>query len=138
MQHGWGPFEFEGLVTPKSAAGIRRVPIIGWLRPFLERALAKRPTGLLFGTEPGVPFQSQSVQDRADKAWKAAGLARITLHECRHTFASLTIAAGVNAKTLQTHMGHSTSATTLDLYGHLFPGAEVEFIALADRYLDED
>ncbi|HWT93866.1 MAG TPA: hypothetical protein VN238_12765 [Solirubrobacteraceae bacterium] len=46
------------------------------------------------------------------------------------------IAAGANAKTLQIYMGHSTITTTLDLYGHLFPGAENEFIALADRYLD--
>ena len=36
--------------------------------------------------------------ERADKAWESAGLTRITLHECRHTFASLMIAAGVNAK----------------------------------------
>jgi hypothetical protein len=29
-------------------------------------------------------------------------MAPITLHECRHTFASLMIAAGVNAKALST------------------------------------
>jgi integrase len=134
VKYGWDPF--AGLQTPKSAAGIRRVPIIGRLRPFLERALAERATGLLFGTEPDVPFQSQTIQDRADRRWRDAGMTRITLHECRHTFASLMIAAGVNAKTLQIYMGHSTIATTLDLYGHLFPGAETEFIGRADRYLD--
>jgi hypothetical protein len=31
---------------------------------------------------------------------------RIVLHECRHTFASLMIAAGVNAKALGVYMGH--------------------------------
>jgi integrase len=35
---------------------------------------------------------------RASKAWEA--LEPITLHEARHTFASLMIAAGVNAKEL--------------------------------------
>ena len=59
---------------------------------------------------------------RADKAWKKAGLERITLHECRHTFASLMIAAGVNAKALQTFMGHANISITLDRYGHLMPG----------------
>ena len=49
---------------------------------------------------------------------------RITLHECRHTFASLMIAAGVNAKALSTFMGHATIAVTLDTYGHLMPGSE--------------
>jgi integrase len=47
------------------------------------------------------------VSERADEAWKSAGLDRITLHECRHTFASLMIAAGVNAKALSTFMGHA-------------------------------
>jgi integrase len=73
---------------------------------------------------------------RADEAWGAAGLARITLHECRHTFASLMIAAGVNAKALWTFMGHATIAITLDRYGHLMPGSEAEAALLLDGYLD--
>jgi integrase len=42
-------------------------------------------------------------------AWKTAGLEPITLHEARHTFASLMIAAGVNAKALATYMGHASA-----------------------------
>jgi len=57
----------------------------------------------------------------------------ITLHECRHTFASLMIAAGVNAKALSTYMGHAT--ITLDRYGHLMPGNEAEAAGLLDTYL---
>jgi integrase len=44
--------------------------------------------------------------------------------ECRHTFASLMIAAGVNAKALATYMGHSSITITLDRHGHLMPGNE--------------
>ncbi len=33
-------------------------------------------------------------------------------HECRHTFASLMIAAGVNQKALQTYMGHASVSIT--------------------------
>jgi integrase len=53
-------------------------------------------------------------------------LERIGLHEARHTFASLMIAAGVNAKALSTIMGHATIAFTFDVYGHLMPGGEDE------------
>ena len=60
--------------------------------------------GLAFGREADVPFNSEPVNGRAYRAWKKAGLERITLHECRHTFASLVIAAGVNAKALSTYM----------------------------------
>jgi integrase len=60
---------------------------------------------------------------------------RITLHECRHTFALLMIAAGVNAKALSTYMGHAQIAITLDRYGQLMPGNEDESAALLDGYL---
>jgi integrase len=64
------------------------------------------------------------------------GLVPIALHECRHTFASFMIAAGVNAKALTTYMGHSSVTITYDRYGHLFPGNEAEAAALADAYLE--
>jgi integrase len=75
------------------------------------------------------------LQRRADQAWPGAGLARITPHECRHTFASLMIAAGVNAKALSTFMGHANISITLDRYGHLMPGSEEEAAGLLDSYL---
>ncbi len=48
---------------------------------------------------------------------------------------TLIIAAGVNAKALQTFMGHSSITVTLDRYGHLFPGSEQEAADLLDAYL---
>ena len=59
----------------------------------------------------------------------------ITLHEARHTFASLMIAAGVNAKALSTYRGHSSITITYDRYGHLMPGNEEEAAGLLDAYL---
>ncbi len=62
-------------------------------------------------------------------------LERITPHECRHTFASLMIATGVNAKALSTFMGPANISITLDRYGHLMPGSEEEAAGLLDGYL---
>jgi len=53
-----------------------------------------------------------------------------------HTFASLLIAAGVNAKAITAYLGHASIQTTFDLYGHLTPGNEDEAVALVDAYLD--
>ena len=72
---------------------------------------------------------------RAHEAWRERGLCPIGLHECRHTYASLMIAAGVNAKALSTYMGHSSITVTLDRYGHLMPGNEREAGAMLDAYL---
>jgi integrase len=60
----------------------------------------------------------------------------IGLHECRHTFASILIAAGVNAKAITAYLGHASIQTTFDLYGHLMPGNEDEAVTLADAYLE--
>jgi integrase len=58
-----------------------------------------------------------------------------TLHECRHGYASVMIAAGVNLKALSTFMGHANIRITLDQYGHLLPGAEDEAAELLDAFL---
>jgi integrase len=71
----------------------------------------------------------------AARVWNKAEIDVITLHDARHTFASLMIAAGVNAKALRTFMGHSSITVTLDRYGHLFPGSEAEAADLLDTYL---
>ena len=46
---------------------------------------------------------------------------RVTVHELRHTAASLMIASGANVKTVQSQLGHKTATMTLDQYGDLFP-----------------
>ncbi len=137
VEHGWD--WKDGEIELKSNAGRRRVPISAILRDFLsERVAASGRTGSdrVFGLATGSsPFDPSKLTKRADKAWKAAKLERITLHECRHTFASLMIAAGVNAKALQTFMGHANISITLDRYGHLMPGSEAEAAGLLDAYL---
>jgi integrase len=133
VRRGWD--QYEGEQEPKSRAGRRRVPIARLLRPHLEAALARRPTGLVFGRTHQQPFAPRTLNRRADRAWKAARLNPIGFHECRHTFASLMIAAGVNTKALQTFMGHASITVTLDLYGHLMPGAEAEAAGLLNAYL---
>ena len=50
---------------------------------------------------------SGKIAAQAEKAWDRAGLNRITLHECRHTYASLLMAAGYTIKELMEFMGHA-------------------------------
>jgi integrase len=113
------------------------VPIPSALREHLVAHRLRQPPGidLVFGAGRGRPFRSETASTRADRAWEAAGLARITLHECRHTYASFAIAAGVNAKALCDYMGHSSIQVTYDKYGHLMPGNEAEAASPLDGYL---
>jgi integrase len=136
VERGWDPV--EGEIELKSHAGRRRVPIAAALRDYLSEHVAltgRRGAELIFGRTPTAPFFANRLQERADAAWRAAELDRLTPHEGRHTFASLMIAAGVNAKALSTFMGHAKIGITLDRYGHLMPGSEEEAAGLLDTYL---
>lgn len=128
--------QHAGRVAPKSSAGKRTVPIIGRLRDLLvaHRMLSTRSTGLVFGRTDSDPFNSSSVNARAQRAWQSAQLTPIVLHEARHSCASFLIAAGANAKTIST-IGHAGIAITFDRYGHLLPGAEAEVGGLLDAFL---
>jgi integrase len=134
VQRSYDPRAHE-IIAPKSRAGVRKVPIASALRAHLlaHKLRSGRADGLVFGD--GTPFDDGQVRRRAVRTWKAAGLVPIGLHECRHTFASLMIAAGVNAKALSEYLGHSSITITLDRYGHLMPGNEEQAAGLLDAYL---
>ncbi|MGI8513499.1 MAG: site-specific integrase [Solirubrobacteraceae bacterium] len=125
-------------IAPKSKAAARDVPIVARLRLLLEdhRELTAG-AGLLFGgRDPRRPMNHSALLRRMKRSWSASGLEPLGLHEARHTYASMMIAAGANAKALCTYMGHGSIAITYDRYGHLFPGSEVEVRALLDAYLE--
>ncbi len=127
-----------GPIAPKSRAGTRKVPLSQPLRIHLakHRLAHHHPhSELVFARANGQPF-TQAVTNRARKAWNHAHLQPIGLHECRHTYASYMIAAGINAKALSTYMGHSSITTTLDRYGHLMPGNEHQAAAMLTTYLN--
>lgn len=138
VTHSWD--EHGGQKGPKTAAGVRRVPLVPQLAKEL-RAHKKR-TGrdgedLVFGNSATVPFAPTTVRRRAQRAWKAQDppMNPIGLHECRHSFASLMIEAGANAKALSEAMGHKSIAITFDRYGKLMPGGEKEVGRLLGKHL---
>ena len=151
VRRGWD--QCEGEIETK-ARKVRKVPIAGALRDHLDEHLLslkwrERSDGLVFGVSPRSPYCDRTLMERARRGWgwrqerrrwvpdeSRETLEPVTLHECRHTFASLMIAAGCNAKALSSYMGHATVATTMDLYGHLMPGNESESAALLDSYLE--
>ena len=75
------------------------MPIASALRVHLlaHKLRSGRSEGLVFGRSADAPRR------RAAKVWRRVGLEPIGLHESRHTFASLMIAAGVNAKALSSY-----------------------------------
>lgn len=106
----------EGEQTPKTKGSQRKVPVVAMLADALrEHQAATKRSGrdLVFGRSPTEPFITTTIRSRALTKWKNATpkLDPITLHQCRHTFASLMIAAGCNAKALSVVTGHASIPT---------------------------
>lgn len=123
--------------TPKSHKR-RTVPFPAFLGPLLvDQCQGKGNDDLVFpGPSGGFlrrPKLSEAVSDGTDgrkrsgnghswfsSALNAAGLEHMTLHDLRHTAASLAVAAGANVKAVQRMLGHASAAMTLDVYADLF------------------
>lgn len=54
------------------------------------------------------------------KAYKQVGVEHMTIHDLRHTAASLMVASGANVKVVQRQLGHASASMTLDVYADLF------------------
>jgi integrase len=152
VERGWD--QVEGVIEPKSRAGRRGVPLLTILRAYLDahlRRSGRSGDDLIFGRTSQQAFYASTVDGRAKRAWATANkreresaeredrepavLTPISLHLCRHTFASLMIDSGANPKAIQEFIGHSKIQTTFDVYGHLLPGSREEVRERMDAYL---
>ncbi|MBY4570390.1 site-specific integrase [Gordonia sihwensis] len=107
--------------SPKNDDG-RQIAIAEFLVFDLRGQIdGKRPDDLVFGdTDGGYLKRSVSRSGWFEGAVERSGVPRVTVHDLRHTAASLAISAGVNVKALQRMLGHSSAAMTLDTYADLF------------------
>ena len=117
--------------TPKSHES-RAVPV----PEFLTFELAGQCEGkalddLVFpGRNGGYQRRPVSWSGWFEGAVKRAGVPRITLHDLRHTAASLAVSANVNVLALQRMLGHASAAMTLDTYADLFDD-DLDAVAIA-------
>lgn len=89
------------------------------------KAFPGDPDDFLFRDPAGGPIVSTRFGDGSWRpARKKAGLPAVTMHQLRHTYASLLIAAGESVKVVCERLGHTNAAMTLNVYSHLFPDSE--------------
>jgi integrase len=112
------------LGTPKSHHG-RSAPIPRFLAAMLAVLIEDNQSDdLVFTTPSGAPLRLSNWRRSVFlPACQLIGISkRFRIHDLRHTAAALMIQAGYPPKMLQEILGHASITTTLDLYGHLYPG----------------
>jgi integrase len=84
----------------------------------------------VFTNEVGEPVHPSALSRLFVSSARRAGLPTIRLHDLRHTYATVALAAGVHPKIVSERLGHATIAVTLDLYSHVTPAIDAEAAAL--------
>jgi integrase len=119
---------------PKTKAGTRRLDpdaeTMAALREHRRRQVEERlaygpgwaDNGLAFARRDGTPLDPDGVTGSFERLSRLAGLPRIRLHDLRHGAASLLLAAGVQPTVVQSMLGHSSIAVTMDLHSHVAAG----------------
>jgi integrase len=113
------------LHAPKTAAGVRAVPLLPALRRLLVEWKLRSPrteaAEFVIGTADGNTVGEQNLRRMLERAKEAAGLAvteeRLSWHSLRHSFASLLATElGLPTTTLAQVMGHADAGFTLRVY----------------------
>jgi integrase len=115
-------FEAEEIVVkgdPEEATKngeIRRVPMIAQARELFEKMRKAR----VDESSSAKVFLVHECQKSMDRAAKKIGMARITHHDLRHFFATVSIESGVDIPTVSRWLGHKDGgALAMRTYGHL-------------------
>jgi integrase len=117
---GWGPL--------KTKAARRLVPLseraVGLLRRQWESLPEerRRPEAPVFCTDRGTPPHPDNLKRTLWALCREAGVPVVSLHQLRHTFASLAAAGGLDPVTLARVLGHSRPSTSLDIYAYPLGG----------------
>jgi len=78
----------------------------------------------VFSRADGSPLNPNTVTHTFAKVSARAGMPQLRLHDLCHIHATVLLKAGLHPRVVQERLGHSSIATTLDIYSHTVPGLQ--------------
>jgi integrase len=112
---------FEDVKTPAGRRTIQLPPfLVSMLAEHLVRRGSPGPDELVFVAPRGGTLRMTNYHRRVWlPAVHAAGLEGFTFHGLRHSTVGLMVEMGHHPLVIQRRLGHSSSQTTMDVYGHV-------------------
>ena len=101
---------------PKTSSSKRIVPIPDFLIPILKKY--KKEDNIFIFSDKETPRDPRTYESYFERILKKCNVDNINFHALRHTFATRSLEAGMDIKTLSEILGHSSYKITLDIYVH--------------------
>jgi integrase len=120
---------------PKTRAGIRTLTLPTFALTALQHRRQFSSGGYLFHSQKGRVPTASDLRKRFTEACKRAGIKGATIHDLRRMHATLAIANGVDVKTVQRRLGHSSLAMTLGIYAQATAEGDAKAADVLDRLL---
>lgn len=92
---------------------------------------------LVFANRLGDFLNSSSIRVSMDTILVDAGLPHFRFHDLRHTFATRLFELGESPRTIQTILGHTDVATTLNIYTHVLKDQTIKSAYKLHKLNDE-
>ena len=109
------------ITTPKTKSSNRTIRInddlVDLLLAMKERQIESKY--IFPSPDTGEIRDTSAVTRRLHRIQERAGLPKIRFHDLRHTFATLTLEAGVDVKTVSHMLGHTDAGFTMNTYMHV-------------------
>tara|TARA_B100001971_G_C18153587_1_gene517244 strand:+ start:51 stop:1190 length:1140 start_codon:yes stop_codon:yes gene_type:complete len=113
----------------------REIPIDNTLREMFEEMPHSIESIYVFTDRDGNPYKE--VKHSFRTALRKAGIHDFRLHDCRHTFASHLVMAGVDLVSVKELLGHKSLAMTMR-YSHLSHGHKRRAVNILDKVLSNE
>lgn len=120
---------------PKTEDSVRRISLPQFALDALKHRRPYLWDGYFFRTQGGTIPWTSDLQKRLKEACYRAAVPLVTSHDLRKAHASLAIAGGVDAKTVQNRLGHATLGLTLGLYAEAMEIADTKAAEVLDKLL---
>jgi integrase len=113
--------------SPKTSAGHRRLPVPAPAAAIIARqwdtqvaaGVEPGPESPIFTSPRGGPCRVEAMHKGLTRLIAAAGLPRVTIHDLRHSTASILLEHRVPTRVVSELLGHANTAITLDIYSHV-------------------
>lgn len=138
------------LKAPKTDSSVRTIPLTGRIYDVLcamrkdsQRTLAefgvRYADPFILGTQESDsrPYNPQLLGKEFAAFCKMNGF-DCTLHDLRHTFATMMIASGTDVRTVASYLGHANVAMTLNTYADVDPDAKRAAVSKVEDAFDVD